>query len=179
MKPAAERPKLQRSGSKLMSSFRGKASKEKMLQRQDSGYESFDDEDSSSEAGSPTSSTLSDKMSNLDRPTNTMLLEFSNYAHVKVKRRGSKGAKKYEFEYWGKNYVWKRKITQYGQDEVFSYQLVNSATSNVVAEIRPDNLSPSEVADEHRRGGFVPPCTMWLCDDNQDSVIGSMTDLAE
>lgn len=180
-KPASERPKLQRSGSNFMNSFRGKGSKEKTLHRQDSGYESFGEDDSSSDGGqdvSPTSSTLSDKV-NFERPTNTILLEYSNYAHVQVKRRGGKGAKKYEFEYWGKSYAWKRKITMYGQEESYSYQLVNMATNNVVAEIRPDNLSPSEVAEEQRKGGFVPPCTMWLCDDNVDSVVGSMSDLAE
>lgn len=175
---AADRPTLQRSGSNFLNTFRGKGSKEKVLQRQDSGYESDDaSSDGETKSTSPTSGSI-DKVK-AEIPTNTLLLEFSNYAHVQVKRRGGKGAKKYEFEYWGKSYAWKRKITHYGHDESCSYQLVNLATNNVVAEIRPDNLSPSEVAEEERKGGFVPPCTMWLCDDNTDSVVGSMCDLAD
>ncbi len=41
-------------------------------------------------------------------PTNTIKLEFSNYARVDIRRRGGKGSKRYEFEWWGHKYTWKR-----------------------------------------------------------------------
>ncbi|KAF3269755.1 hypothetical protein TWF970_010874 [Orbilia oligospora] len=178
-KPASGRPKLERSGSKLMSSLMGKSDpKDRTLSRQDSGYESGEDDeeelsDVEQKGHAPADTT------NHGIPTNTTMLEFSNYAHVDLKRRGSKGSKRYEFEYWGKSYAWKRKITVYGQEESCSYFLVNTATNNIIAHIRPDNLSPSEVAEEQAKGGFVPPSTMWLCDDTDDSVVGSMCDVAD
>ncbi|KAF3921679.1 hypothetical protein ABW21_db0201573 [Orbilia brochopaga] len=180
-KPANTRPKLERSRSKLMSSLMGKSSepKDRSITRQDSGYESADDDDDEDLSdverkdnhSSPTPTPDPAIYSGI--PTNTTLLEFSNYAHVDLKRRGSKGSKRYEFEYWGKAYAWKRKITVYGQEESCSYYLVNIATNNIIAHIRPDNLSPSEVAEEKAKGGFVPPSTMWLCDDTDDSVVSS------
>jgi len=177
-KTASSRPKLERSGSKLMSSLMGKADpKDRTLARQDSGYESGEEDDEDlSEIEQKDSTT---EKSGLGLPTNTTMLEFSNYAHVELKRRGSKGSKRYEFEYWGKSYAWKRKVTMYGHEESCSYFLINTATNNIIAHIRPDNLSPSEVAEEQAKGGFVPPSTMWLCDDTPDSVIGSMSDVAE
>ncbi|KAK6496503.1 hypothetical protein TWF481_002519 [Arthrobotrys musiformis] len=178
-KPASGRPKLERSGSKLMSSLMGKSDpKDRTLSRQDSGYESGEDDEEElsdvEQKGHASADTT-----NHGIPTNTTMLEFSNYAHVDLKRRGSKGSKRYEFEYWGKSYAWKRKITVYGQEESCSYFLTNTATNNIIAHIRPDNLSPSEVAEEQAKGGFVPPSTMWLCDDTDDSVVGSMCDVAD
>ncbi|KAF3941449.1 hypothetical protein ABW19_dt0208741 [Dactylella cylindrospora] len=176
-KPASSRPKLERSGSKLMSSLMGKSEpKDRTLARQDSGYESAEDDDEDF-SDTEQKSRVEEAIHGL--PTNTTMLEFSNYAHVDLKRRGSKGSKRYEFEYWGKSYAWKRKITVYGQEESCSYYLVNTANNNIIAHIRPDNLSPREVEEEQAKGGFVPPSTMWLCDDTEDSVIGSMCDVAD
>ncbi|KAK6341788.1 hypothetical protein TWF730_001280 [Orbilia blumenaviensis] len=178
-KPASGRPKLERSGSKLMSSLMGKSDpKDRTLSRQDSGYESGEDDEEEFSDVEQKSHTPAD-ITNHGIPTNTTMLEFSNYAHVDLKRRGSKGSKRYEFEYWGKSYAWKRKITVYGQEESCSYFLINTATNNIIAHIRPDNLSPNEVAEEQAKGGFVPPSTMWLCDDTDDSVVGSMCDVAD
>jgi len=177
-KPASARPKLERSGSKLMSSLMGKGEpKDRTLARQDSGYESGE-EDEEDISDTEQMNRAADQSSH-GMPTNTTMLEFSNYAHVDLKRRGSKGSKRYEFEYWGKSYAWRRKITMFGQEESYSYYLVNTATNNVIAHIRSDNLSPSEVAEEQAKGGFVPPSTMWLCDDTEDSVIGTMSDVAD
>ncbi|EWC44119.1 hypothetical protein DRE_07176 [Drechslerella stenobrocha 248] len=197
-KSASSRPKLERSRSKLMNSLMGKPTepKDRSIVRQDSGYESADNNDDDDEdlsdidnhthpsttpdhrssSAAPTSTSTSTL--NPGIPTNTTLLEFSNYAHVDLKRRGSKGSKRYEFEYWGKTYAWRRKITVYGQEESCSYYLVNVATNNIIAHIRPDNLSPSEVAEEQSKGGFVPPSTMWLCDDTDDTVVSS-SDVAD
>lgn len=181
-KTGSGHPKPERSGSKLMSTLMGKAEpKDRALARQDSGYESADDDNESFSDSEhhQHKSPVTEKASSLS-PTKTTLLEFSNYAHVDLKRRGTKGSKRYEFEYWGKTYAWKRKVTTYGQEEAYSFCCVNTATNNIVAHIRPDNLCPIEVAEEAAKGGFVPQSTMWLCDDNADNVIdGICGDVAE
>ncbi|PUU75914.1 hypothetical protein B9Z19DRAFT_992543 [Tuber borchii] len=175
-KPTPQRPKLQRSVSKALHSFRGKTEVEPVmkLNRQDSGYSSsgFDDEEeeelkSSSEA---------------TQNTNICTLEFSNYAHVDLTRRGGKVSKKYDFEYWGKSYSWKRVVKQVGPHagaEEISYQLTNNGTGNVVACIMPDLLSAAQAQAEEAKGGLVPPCSFWLRDSIQDPIVSCLADVAD
>lgn len=132
--------------------------------RHDSGYETNFDEDSdfsSSESDEevdtpvPAPTTKSHKKSK----TNTTHLEFSNYAHVDLTRRGSAGGKHWDFEYWGVPYAWKR--------EGESYHLVpshSSSSGGAVAHIVPDVLTPSQTLSEAREGGWVPRCSFWISD---------------
>jgi hypothetical protein len=174
IKPAPQRPTIQRSLSKALESFRGKHEFE--LTRRDSGYSSsgFDDEEDEPKEPSldlhPTQATNS----------NVCTLEFSNYAHVDLTRRGGKASKKYDFEYWGKSYSWKRvfRVIGSGAEEV-SYQLVNNGTNNVVAYIVPDTLSPARAAAEEAKGGFVPPSSFLFRDSVQDPVIACLADVAD
>jgi hypothetical protein len=100
------------------------------------------------------------------RPTNTMKLEFSNYAQVELKRRGTGSGKRYEFEYWGYHYVWKRQVKQDGDFTEVSYHLVRNDKESYLAQIVPVLLTTSQAEDERSRGGWVPPCSMWLNDDD-------------
>ncbi|CUS10808.1 unnamed protein product [Tuber aestivum] len=175
IKPTPQRPKLQRSVSKALHSFRGKTEAEPVvkLNRQDSGYSSGFDEEEEEE---PKSS--SEAIQN----TNICTLEFSNYAHVDLTRRGGKGSKKYDFEYWGKSYSWKRVVKQVGPHvgaEEISYQLVNNGTGNVVAHIMPDPLSPDQAQAEEAKGGLVPPCSFLLRDSIQDPIVSCLADVAD
>ncbi|KAL5349113.1 hypothetical protein ACLOAV_005401 [Pseudogymnoascus australis] len=133
--------------------------------RHDSGYEThFDDDDdfstSDSEADedeedAPVPATAQKK----GGKTNTTHLEFSNYAHVDVTRRGSRGGgKHWDFEYWGTLYSWKR--------EGESYHLVpsSSPSGGAVAHIVPDVLTPSQTLSEAREGGWIPKCSFWISD---------------
>ncbi|ELR10657.1 hypothetical protein GMDG_04924 [Pseudogymnoascus destructans 20631-21] len=129
--------------------------------RHDSGYatDSDDDGDFSSSGAedeeefppTPVPSSLPGKKGKKGK-TNTTHLEFSNYAHVDLTRRGSAGkGKHWDFEYWGTPYSWKRD----GQ----SYHLVptsNSSGNNAgaVAHIVPDVLTPSQTLEEAREGGW-------------------------
>lgn len=108
-------------------------------------------------------------------PTNTIKLEFSNYARVDVDRRGGKGGKRYDFEWWGHRYSWKRSVDK--QLGLVSFHLVRDGnTSAPVAHIVPETRSPNQVLADEDAGGWVPPCFMWIAD---ETVIDAKTDVAE
>ncbi|KAL8927477.1 MAG: hypothetical protein Q9208_002282 [Pyrenodesmia sp. 3 TL-2023] len=164
-KPAAmSRPSLQRSMSSALSSLRGKPDSKSAtkagLKRQDSGYDSMSDEGMELEAVKQ-----SPKGRSIPLPTNTTQLEFSNYAHLDVKRRGAKTSKRYEFEYWGTNYAWKRVAVSMGTFKEVSYHLVNADTAATVAHIVPATMTTAETQEEEAKGGWVPPCLMWISDE--------------
>lgn len=109
--------------------------------------------------------------------SNTCTLEFSNYAHVDLQRRGGSSSKKYEFSYWGKSYAWRRSLAADGEHVTF--RLVNKATGNEVALIRPDSLTAEAAALDDAIGGVVPPCSMYIHDSPADPVNSSNCDVAE
>lgn len=175
-KPAAiSRPGLQRSMSSALSSLRGKSDSKTAtkasLKRQDSGYDSMSDEDIPEVAVNQNPRNRS-----IQLPTNTTQLEFSNYAHLDVKRRGAKASKRYEFEYWGTHYSWKRVAVRVGHFREVSYHLVDSNTMATVAHIVPATMTTSESQEEEARGGWVPPCMMWISD---AKISNGLTDVAD
>jgi len=169
------RPGLQRSMSNALSSLRSKSETKTStmtgLKRHDSGYDSMPEEEVEEEAvnRSPRSSN------NLPMPTDTTELEFSNYSHIEVKRRGAKASKRYEFEYWGTKYAWKRVAVRSGNFKEISYHLVRTKTSESLAHIVPIPRSISDMREESAKGGWVPPCALTF----EESVLNSSTDLAE
>jgi hypothetical protein len=183
-KPAAERrPAITRSVSNAFASIRSGGKPEfkrtnsglsthshssKHSRRQDSGYGSNEDEDD-------VESFMTQKKS-IQIPTNTTKLEFSNYAQVEVKRRGAKSSKRYDFEYWGHSYSWKRVSEKDGEGKAVSYHLFKDDGSPAVAHIVPEIRSPSQIRAEDEAGGWVPPCSMWISD---KSVLEALTDVAE
>jgi len=170
-KPASpKRPGLQRSVSRALQSIRGKSESEKqmVLNRQDSGYCSNPDDEDEEER--PRS-----RESNDEQKSSSFRLEFSNYAHVEVNRKGIKGSRKYDFEYWGKNYSWKRLIRRHpatGDDEI-SYSLVNNGNGSIVASIVPD---PNNSMDEEA-GEFIPACTLQLKDATLQDLHADVADV--
>ncbi|KAL9618640.1 MAG: hypothetical protein Q9160_006681 [Pyrenula sp. 1 TL-2023] len=103
-------------------------------------------------------------------------LEFSNYAHVNLISSGKKSSKRYDFEYWGIKYQWKREIRNEGDTTEISYHLSNASTSRVLAHIMPDMLTKEETREEEYKGGWIPPSSLWISD--KRTVKGS-PDLAE
>lgn len=166
------RPGLQRSMSNAISSLRSKSESRTpttmSLKNHDSDYDSLP-EDNLEENIASQSSRPSSSM------TNTTQLEFSSYAHLEVKRRGTKTYKRYEFEYWGTKYAWNRAVVRSSHFEQVSYHLVNIKTSAPFAHIVQIPLSESEQREESAKGGWVPPCSMFL----EESVLDRSTDLAE
>lgn len=107
-------------------------------------------------------------------PTNSIKLEFSNYARVDVDRRGGKNNKRYEFQWWGHKYSWKRVVEKHLN--VVSFHLIRDGTQTPVAHIVPETRSPNQVFADESAGGWVPPCFMWISD---TSLIDCMTDVAD
>jgi hypothetical protein len=110
-------------------------------------------------------------------PTNTIKLEFSNYAHIDVKRRGAKSTKRYSFEHWGYGYSWKRVVTKERDQESVSYYLIRADNEKEpLAHICPVKLTYDQAEEETARGGWVPPCYMRMTD---DSILNANTDISE
>ena len=156
------RPGLQRSMSSALSSLRSKSESRtptmKSLKRHDSGYDSMHEDDLRDDIGSQSARPSG----SMPIPTNTTQLEFSNYAHLSVKRRGTKTGKRYELEYWGTKYAWHRAVVRSNNFEQVSYHLVETKTSAPLAHIVQTPLSESEQRQETSKGGWVAPCGMFL-----------------
>lgn len=168
---AARRPGFHRSMSNALT-FRSKSETKTpantSFKRHDSGYgSSFDEEMAVETTRQPSTIPLL---------TNSIHLEFSNYAHVDVSRRGVKASKRYEFEYWGTNYTWKRVARRTGSFNETSYHLINTETSHPVAHIVPATLTVAESREEDAKGGWVPPCSLWISD---DTIVKGLKDVAE
>ena len=182
-KPAAEkRPTFQRSLTNTISgAFHRTLSDHRShtltnLKRSDSGYGSFSGENSNKISQSPTSDRDSHKSTSVSLPTNTTKLEFSNYAQVDVKRRSGKGGKRYDFEYWGSHYSWKRTVKKDGSSAEVSYYLMRNGSDHSVARIVPEVMSASQSSEEIAKGGWIPPCSLWITDEN---IMNDATDASE
>lgn len=101
-------------------------------------------------------------------PTNTIKLMFTNYASVEVMKKGggsgpgSSGPKRYEFEWWGRRYTWKR--VRSAELGITSLHLTceGMAPDVFLANIVPEARSPNEMTCDELDGGWMPPCTMWF-----------------
>jgi hypothetical protein len=86
--------------------------------------------------------------------TNSMKLEFSNYAQVDVQRCGSGSAKRYDFEWWGHKYSWKRSVDKL--TGAISFHLMRDGSNKrPVAHIVPESRTPSQIIDDEDAGGWV------------------------
>ncbi|KAL9091551.1 MAG: hypothetical protein Q9159_001412 [Coniocarpon cinnabarinum] len=131
------------------------------LVRQDSGYDTMHDEVDEHDLERPHSSN-SNKAPAKDS-VDWISVEFSNYAHVDVKRRGFKSDKRYDFDYWGSSYSWHRSTKKLGRSREVSYHLTRRDGS-LVARIDPEALSEDEVVDEADKGGWIPRCSFQVVD---------------
>lgn len=150
--------------------------------RPSTGYSTCDGDDESSRLGTSLSRLSLDgrlakaKAAQKPLPTNTIKLEFSNYARVDVDRCGGKGNKRYEFQWWGHRYSWKRSVDKQLGGLVSFHLIRDGNASAPVAHIVPETRSPSQVLADENAGGWVPPCFMWIAD---ESVVDAVTDVAE
>jgi hypothetical protein len=176
--PADKPPVLQRASTALASLVKtdSRPLTSAGLKRSDSGYESVPGMFEEETETRPKPVGYSAKGRAL-MPTNTMKLEFSNYAHLDVKRRGAKSYKRYAFEYWGYDYSWKRIVKKEDGHESISYYLVrDDDDKEPLAHISPVRLTAEEAHEEQARGGWVPPCYMRITD---EQILRSSTDISE
>lgn len=175
-KPIAEkRPGFQRSLSNALNSIRPRSEARTptlaSLKRNDSGYGSmhsvdFDQKERPRSAGNAT-----------EQATNhTVKLEFSNYAQVEIKRTGTKANKRYDFEYWGVDYSWKHVARKDNHTKQVSFALFGSGSEQPLAFIVPVPLSRSQAHNERKKGGWIPPCTMWISD---SKIVNSQKDVSD
>jgi hypothetical protein len=171
----SKRPALQRSLSSAISSLMGGKERENARSGRrgvrDNSSEAFDGFPSLS---SDSSDDLPSRNSRPTVPTNTIRLEFSNYALVKIHASGTKSAKQYDFEYWGSQYYWKRQVRRDGHMKATSYHLINAISNEAIAHITPEPLTRRQAMEEEYRGGWVPPCSLFITDQKAFS-----TDLAD
>lgn len=184
--PAAlSRPTLQRSMSSAMKTLSGAAKPQFRRQNSSSSTVSTKDKrpatshsyDTNADSFVSSSSRTSngEHKQSQPRPTNSIKLEFSNYARVDVQRKGSKNSKRYEFDWWGSRYTWKRVVEKH-LDGVVSFHLIRDGIATPVAHIVPETRTPLQVEDDERAGGWIPPCYMWISDNN---ILDAATDVAE
>jgi len=184
--PQEKRPVLQRASTALASLVHKSDSRPSTaagLKRSDSGYESVrvhveeddDDDEEEEEDSRPRSAGYFKGRALL--PTNTLKLEFSNYAHMEVKRRGAKSQKRYAFEHWGSDYSWKRVVKKEDGQETVSYYLVRGDNEKEpLAHICPVRLTLAETREEAARGGWVPPSYLRI---TSDEILRSDSDIAD
>lgn len=151
----------------------GSASKNNALKRQDSKNRSTNDDDSC--FGGEDQDARDGSGYAAVELSDTTTLEFSNYAHVEVRKRGLEGSR-YEYEYWATRYQWRRGTRREGDLQLVSYYLVNMNLGKTVAHIVPDILTPLESVEEASKGGWVPPSSMWI---NDSDAYERMPDIAE
>jgi len=106
----------------------------------------------------------------------TIELSFADHTHINLKKRGLKRSKRYEYEFWGTKYQWRRQIYHRGHLQEASYHLINIETSNSIAHITPEPRTAREAQEEEDSGGWVPPCTMQITDRR---LFRSLNDVAE
>lgn len=128
--------------------------------RQDSGYVSEEDEEDDFLEKLKQFSIANDIKATV--PTDTVRLEFSNYAQVTLEPVSSRQSKRYDFEYWGEQYTWRKRALRDDDEIVNSYELINTLTQEKVASIVPDALSAEETAFEKSQGAWIPACSMRL-----------------
>ncbi|KAF1976367.1 hypothetical protein BU23DRAFT_551834 [Bimuria novae-zelandiae CBS 107.79] len=179
--PPEKRPVLQRASTALASLRHKPDSRPSTaagLKRSDSGYESVHDVGAEEDLDAPRPQSAGYAKGRALLPTNTLKLEFSNYAHIDVKRRGAKGSKRYAFEYWGHDYSWKRIVKHENGHENVSYYLVRSDhESEPMAHISPVRLTDDRAREEVARGGWIPPCYMRITDDEILRSNGDISDV--
>ncbi|KAK5467561.1 hypothetical protein LTS15_000534 [Exophiala xenobiotica] len=107
-------------------------------------------------------------------PTDTIRIEFSNYAQVELSHSSRGDGKLYDFEYWGEKYTWRRNVYQDGSESVFSFEMVNLNTGACIAHITPDRLSPRQVRKEAGQGSWIPPCSMRILEKQISSDLGDV-----
>lgn len=160
----AKRPSMHHSLSNAFAAFRSKSdlksNQNPNLKRHDSGYDSFHDVEGEDERPSSSHSNKAPATSGSDM----INIQYANYAQIDLRRRGFKADKRYDFEFWGHNYSWKRSSKSIGHVQEISYFLIRRKDGHAVGRIVPDPLSDSEAEAETEMGGWIPPCSMWIND---------------
>ncbi|KAL2887126.1 hypothetical protein HOO65_050247 [Ceratocystis lukuohia] len=108
--------------------------------------------------------------------TDTIKLEFSNYARVDVTRCNARNALGYSFDWWGNSYSWHRVTDEQNMPGVVSFHLYRNSEPAPLAHLVPETRSPNQVAADENANGWIPPCHMWISD---NAILSELTDHAD
>ena len=175
-KPATDkRPGFSQSLSNALTSMRSPSSQRTpTLSRNDSGYSSVKSAGSVDDQWAASSGqTVKSQEPAL---TDNIRLEFSNYAQAGIKRVGTKGNKRYEFEYWNVHYSWRRVVRRDSGIKKISYSLTKQGSDAKLAHITPVDLDADEAEIEQDKGGWIPPCRMRIMD---KGILKAQKDLSD
>lgn len=137
----------------------------------DSGYASEEDDDDVDKQFEETLRTITSPEEDvISTPTESIKLDFSNYAQVVLNTR----SKDYEFEYWGYHYKWKVEKHHDNGEIVYSYELYREGSKKRVAVIMPDALGAEEAHWEAKQGGWIPACSMRLLQQDITDHLGDV-----
>jgi len=143
------------------------------IQRRDSGYDSLHGDNDE-----PPKSPLSPRSVFAAGSDNVVALEFSNYAHLEIKRQGfSASEKRSDFQYWGVNYSWHKTSSRRAGQESISYNLIRQKDHALVAHIDTIAQTDEEAQEEIEQGGWVPPCSMRIVDKHVLDASGDVADV--
>ncbi|KAK4942281.1 hypothetical protein LTR10_017887 [Elasticomyces elasticus] len=107
-------------------------------------------------------------------PTDNIRIEFSNYAQVELSRNPRNDSSVYDFEYWGETYSWRHNVYKDGSETVFSLEMVNLTTGRCLALITSDKLSEKQRRKEAVQGGWIPPCSMRIMEEEVSIDLGDV-----
>lgn len=202
---AKPRPTLQQSMSHALRSLRSKSEQKGGLpalatgglRREDSGYASLHEREQNlrpKSAGSVSASASLVVPKALREPRGkdgVVKLDFANYAQMEIRPRGKGGKNaRWEFEYWGVGYAWRRDA---GAGVSFRLVSVGNGGGNggsrnggggkagdgagVLAYMVALPLSAEQRERERAMGGWVPGCKLWIAD--EEVLEGEKKDVAE
>lgn len=103
--------------------------------------------------------------------TDNIGFEFSNYSKLDLRWSGHGSRKRYDFEYWGIAYSWKRVSSTTPSP---THHLVRCNDNKVIAHIVPKQLTKLEAEEEESVGGWISPCTFWLRDVEVQADLGDV-----
>lgn len=139
--------------------------------RQDSGYESDEEEEDFLEK--LRAFTIANDIK-ATIPTDSIRIEFSNYAQVVMEPVSRGDRKQYDFEYWGEHYTWKKRPLRDGAEIINSFEMINLRTQQKVASIVPDALSAEETQFEKAQGAWIPASSMRLLQKDVSDDLGDV-----
>lgn len=103
--------------------------------------------------------------------TNITRLYFSNYAQVWIKQCVTRFSNHYNFEYWGYEYFWKRRVRKRGaKNKKVSYHLYRTGEILPIAHIIPQDWSGQQKFEQLQMANWIPPCNFWIAQPMRDGL---------
>lgn len=107
--------------------------------------------------------------------TEKIKLEFGDYARVNMSRK-KRNISRYNFEYWGDHYRWRRKVSFKNGIGQVHFHLRRKGNRKTIAHIVQMRGPQYQGKDAEWAGHWIPPCLMQIAD---ETVINNLSDIAD